>query len=105
MYESIHYYYAVVQIEIDMREALVRRYAKSNDEDVSTIVDGKLNQTDILIITQDLHRHIAEMNERNYLIHKAFLAYKKKPEIEKLRQELEKQTNKINSLHEKVISQ
>jgi len=104
MYESIHYYYAVFQIEADIRQALTKRYHKTAKEDVSAVVDLKLEQTKIPQVSKTLHQHIAQMNEWNYDVHNAFLDYKSKPDLEILKKILLDNNKQINKRYENVKS-
>lgn len=101
MYESIHYYYAAVQMENDMRESFSKRYL---DSDVVEVVNAKLEQTGILDFVLNMHRIIAQMNRENYEVHLAFLEYKNKQEPGKLRKKLKDRTKLINSLYNEAKS-
>lgn len=104
MYESIHYYYAIFQIEADIRQALTKRYNKTKKKDVSTVVNIKLEKTNIPKVSKTLHQNIAQMNVWNYDVHKAFLEYKTKPDLEKLKSSLLNINKQINTLYENVKS-
>ncbi len=101
MYESIYYYYAVVQIEADIRKALEKRYANEPETKDESIA-GELNETEIEKIIRRMHELIAVMNNATYRIHLAFLEYKSKKDLERLRRILQKQTEVINKCHQKV---
>ncbi len=102
MYESIYYYYAVVQIENDIKEALAKRFAGEEEEKRLEVIAKDLQETGIETMVQELHHLVAQMNEANYKIHQAFLEYKTSTNLEKLRQVLAKQTGLIDSFHKKV---
>ncbi len=98
MYESIHYYYAVVQMEKDVRNALKKRHEALPEDEERRLVDAGVYESGIKEIVVEMHKDIAEMNERNYDVHMAFMEYKLHPEIETLRNVLVNQTEKINAL-------
>ena len=102
MYEAIHYYYAVVQIENDMIRALSKRYLKPEDGDTLGAVKQKLEIIGIAGIITSMHQSIASMNSQNHNIHLAFMLYRNKPDLAVLRSSLKDRTQKINSLYNKV---
>ncbi len=104
MYESIFYYYAVVQIEADMISSLQKRYAGETENGGTDLISKEIEDSGITTIVNRLHDYIAEMNTTNSLIHHNFLDYKEIPDLGKLKAELSKQTETINNLHNKVIT-
>ncbi|MBU2515582.1 hypothetical protein KJ966_30055 [bacterium] len=102
MYESIYYYYAVVQIEADIRGALAKRYAGEGEDKRLEIVAADMKKTGIEAMVLELHRQVAQMNEANYWIHEAFLEYKASTNLEKLRQTLGEQTGRIDSFYKAI---
>lgn len=103
MYQSIYYYYAVVQIETDMERALKRRHKTSSGQTSGDTVEKELFDTGIPAIVRKIHEAVSRMNEGTYEIHMAFLDYKVSPQLDSLRKSLVLQTEKINSLHKKVM--
>ncbi len=102
MYESIHYYYAVIQIEKDMMRALSKRYFKPEDGDIRGAVKQKLETIGISGIIQSMHQSIALMNSQNNNIHLAFMLYQNKPDLMVLKSSLKDRNQKINILYKKV---
>ncbi len=102
MYESIHYYYASVQIESDIREALRKRFTTLSDKEFNEQLETDPHKKEVFTAVLEMHGYIAKMNESNYEIHKAFIEYKQNADLEVLRTVLNKQTAIINNLHLKV---
>ena len=102
MYESIYYYFAVVQIEKDMQEALDSRYTDLGQEIRAEQVKKDLKQSGISDLVLKIHHLIADMNTANLKIHQAFLKYKENQDLDRLKALLADQTKSINESYEQV---
>ncbi|MCP4755044.1 MAG: hypothetical protein GY866_29550 [Proteobacteria bacterium] len=104
MYESIHYYHAVVQIEEDVLKSIEKRYSESPSPEVPSeeLLQKEADKTGIPDIVFGIHDCIAKMNDYSYDIHSAFLEYKQKTDIEKLRKTLKKRTKQNNEAYSRI---
>lgn len=101
MYESIHYYYAAIQIEKDMIQALEKRNRQDGDKGADAAA-YQLELSGIPEMTQAMHQLVALMNQENYKIHQIFLEYKEKHDLKLLKTNLQDKTRKINALYKKM---
>lgn len=103
MYESIYFYFAVVQIEKDIREALAGRYDDLQDAEREQQLARDSSVTGIGDIVMLIHRMIAAMNAANARIHQAFLQYRSDQDLDALKKLLKEQTRLINAHRQKVL--
>lgn len=102
MYESIHYYYAAIQIETDMVQAFRKQYEPENDIDADAAVSFRMEGSGIPGMIRSMHEHLARMNQENYDIHRAFLEYKENRDLISLKTSLKDKTLRINSLYKNM---
>ena len=102
MYESIHYYYAAIQIEKDMFQALTKRYMQEKENETADVVTYRMEGSGIPEMIQAMHEYVAKMNQENYKIHQIFLEYKAKRDLILLKSSLKDKTLRINALYKKM---
>jgi len=102
MYESIHYYYAAIQMREDMEQALTNRYRQEAEKDADQVVRFRMAETGLPAMIQEMHDGVARMNQENFRIHQAFLEYRAKRDLALLKSSLTDKTQMINALFKRL---